>query len=148
MPCIWGQHDNSKIFLKVAILPDGSSRGKTNPTQARFFKALVDTGAESTCITKAAAEQVGLSPIGRIPVQGVSGVQTHNNYRFQVGFPLGRTINKDGKDILGTLCMFHQDIEGSEFDSGVNDFDVLLGMNILSIGSLKVEGNGTFSFSF
>ena len=44
--------------------------------------------------------------------------------------------------------MIHQDIEGSEFDSGVNDFDVLLGMNILSIESLKVEGNGTCSFSF
>lgn len=45
--------------------------------------------------------------------------------------------------------MIYRDIEGHEFfNSGVNDFDALFGMNVLSIGSLKVEGNGTFSFSF
>lgn len=43
--------------------------------------------------------------------------------------------------------MIYRDIEGVEFfDHG--DFDVPLGMDILSIGSLKVESNGTFSFSF
>ena len=156
MPCIWGQHNNSKIFLEVAILPAKRLKQsvvpseKFDPMPSPFFKALVDTGAQSTCITKAAAEQVDLSPIGKVSVRGVSGVQIHRNYLFQVGFPLGkRAINKDGKNISGLLfMMIPREIKGAEFDSGGNDFDVLLGMDILSIGSLKVEGNGTFSFSF
>ena len=43
--------------------------------------------------------------------------------------------------------MIYRDIEGVEFFDH-RDFGVLLGMDILSIGSLKMEGNGTFSFSF
>lgn len=77
----------------------------------------------------------------------MSGVQTHNSYRFQIGLPSGRSINKDGTGILRAFYMIYRDIEGVEFFDH-RDFGVLLGMDILSIGSLKMEGNGTFSFSF
>lgn len=48
--------------------------------------ARCDTWAQGTCITRRAALQLGLTPIGLIPVQGVSGIQYHNNYLFQIGF--------------------------------------------------------------
>jgi hypothetical protein len=38
-------------------------------------------------------------------------------------------------------------IQGSEFKTGGN-FDILLGMDVISIGSLVVLGNGSFCFSF
>ena len=53
------------------------------------FRALIDTGAQSTCITSTAAEKVGLVPIGKVPILGVSGLQYHNNYLFKVGFAFG-----------------------------------------------------------
>ena len=39
-------------------------------------------------------------------------------------------------------------IQGCEFHAGSAAFEVVLGMDVLSIGSLVVQGNGTFSFSF
>ena len=132
----------SQPFFKALVGPTMCGRRGTAP-----FLALVDTGATSTGITKAVVKQVGLSQIGQSPVRSVSGVQTHNRYRFQIGLPSGISINKDGTGILRTFYMIYRDIEGIEFFDH-DDFDVLLGMDILSIGSLKVEGNGTFSFSF
>lgn len=133
-------------LIRSSRFPAGASQEKSSPTQTPFL-ALVNTGATSTGITKAVVKQVGLSPIGQDPVRSVSGVQTHNSYRFQIGLPSGRSINKDGTGILRKFYMIYRDIEGFEFfDHG--DFDVLLGMDTLSIGSLKVEGNGTFIFSF
>ena len=37
------------------------------------FLVLVDAGAQSTNITKSVAELVNLTPIGKVPVQSVSG---------------------------------------------------------------------------
>ena len=42
----------------------------------------------------------------------------------------------------------YRELEGIELKSPSKDFQVLLGMDIISIGSLKIEGNGTFSFSY
>jgi hypothetical protein len=39
-------------------------------------------------------------------------------------------------------------IHGGEITSTGGQFDVLLGMDVISTGSLAVEGIGTFSFSF
>ncbi len=42
-----------------------------------------------------------------------------------------------------------KEIEGPEFDSGVDaDFDVLLGMDVLSVGTLTITNRGSFKFSF
>ena len=93
---------------------------------------------------------MGLSSIGMIPVQGVSGVQNHNSYLFQVG--LFRDISVAGSDgeqvSKSVLSILSKDIAGAEFNSMTGEFEVLLGMDVISTGSLKVEGNGTFSFSF
>jgi hypothetical protein len=35
-------------------------------------------------------------------------------------------------------------IQGVEFDAGVNGFDVLLGMDVITSGLLTVGGNGNF----
>lgn len=135
------------MLLEVAVFRPGRLKKNLARRSQPFFKALVDTGATSTGITKAVVKQVDLSQIGQVPVRSVSGVQTHNSYRFQIGLPSGRSINKEGTGILRKFYMIYRDIEGIEFfDHG--DFDVLLGMDIRSIGSLKVEGNRTFRFSF
>ena len=42
----------------------------------------------------------------------------------------------------------YKKLEGIELKSPSKDFQLLLGMDIISIGSLKIEGNGTFSFSY
>lgn len=55
---------------------------------------------------------------------------------------------KDKKLHNDRQLFMYKELEGIELKSPSKDFQVLLGMDIISIGSLKIEGNGTFSFSY
>ena len=74
MPCIWGKHDLSQAFLNVAIFDAGvidreSPSGIGDRITMHVFSAIIDTGSQSTCITGAAAEKVGLVPVGKVPIR-------------------------------------------------------------------------------
>jgi hypothetical protein len=150
MPCIWGRHDRSQAFLNVAILDDAliarlATAGDTGkPTSLPIFKALIDTGSQTTCISRDVALAIGINPLGKVPIRGVAGVSYHNYYLFKVGFPFGGSGN-DGS--VTSLHIASAPIEGVEMTVG-GAFDVLLGMDIIGLGSLKVDGDGSFSFSF
>jgi hypothetical protein len=159
MPCVWGVHNRSQLFLDVGIIDAGTAANVTpgpyTPVVQHppIFKALVDTGAEVTMISPDVAGTVGLNPIGQIPIQGVGHTMTyHNAYLFYVAFvvPLthmGQPMSAGGAaDTM--IFMQPQPICGGEITSSGEHFDVLLGMDVISTGSLAVEGNGTFSFSF
>lgn len=150
MPDIVGSHNGSQVLLKVAVLPvddDSYDPDRLSRVQKlHVLDALVDTGAQGTCITRRAAQQLGLTPIGFIPVQGVSGIQYHNNYLFQIGF--ADIQQHEIGFAKSEMHIFPQPIEGAEFDSGNADFDILLGMNVISIGDLTITRSGRFKFSF
>ena len=159
MPCVWGVHNRSQIFLDVGIIDAGAAANVTPGPYAAviqsppIFKALVDTGAEVTMISPKVAETVGLTPIGQIPIQGVGHTMTyHNAYLFHVAFvvPLihmGQLVPAGGG--VDTMIFVQPNpIYGGEITSTGDHFDVLLGMDVISTGSLAVEGNGTFSSSF
>ncbi len=155
MPCIWGQHNGAQLFCQVAVLLPNNTplpHGGVLPV-VKTARALIDTGATTTCITSALATHLNLAPVGKINVQGVSGVVAHNSYLFQIGFPfltsvggvlpVGLPAQASGQvHVLGKL------IHGFEFNAGSAAFEVLLGMDVLATGSLVVQGNDTFSFSF
>ena len=146
MPCIWGRHDRNQVFVdaKILSLEDAVHlRAGTAEKTLHPFKALVDTGASLTCITKNVVDAVSLEPVGKVPISGVSGQTFHHAYLFQVGF----TVQAEGRNIAETH-LIGSAVQGAEFIAPRGDFDVLLGMDILSVGSLAVEGNGTYSFSF
>jgi hypothetical protein len=158
MPCVWGVHNRSQIFLDVGII-DTDTAAKLAPGYAPvihnppIFRALVDTGAEVTMISPSVAGAVGLTPIGQIPIQGVGHTMSyHNAYLFHVAFvvPVGHTGSPAAVGGGPNTMIFMQPhpIYGGEITSSGEQFDVLLGMDVISTGSLAVEGNGTFSFSF
>jgi len=150
MPCIWGRHDRSQAFLNVSILDDAliariaAASNAGDIYSLHVFKALVDTGSQTTCISRAVAESLGIKPIGKVPIRGVAGGSYHNYYLFKVGFPFG---NLEGDGTVTSLHISSVAVEGVEMTVGGN-FDVLLGMDIIGLGSLKVDGDGSFSFSF
>jgi hypothetical protein len=156
MPCIWGTHNKSQIFLTVAIVPTSWVVGGQimQPAGSTFnvFQALVDTGASSTAISAKVAAAVGLQPVGKMRVFGVAGSQYHNFYTFHVGFLVGAITPATGagqsQHFQGQVAVFNDVIQGAELALGQGGFEVLLGMDILGKGSLAVEGSGTFSFSF
>jgi hypothetical protein len=118
----------------------------SQPANMQVLTVLIYTGASGTCITASAARKLGLEPSGIVPVQGVGGASFHNAYIFKVGFVDLR------KNELGSISdpnfISLKEINGVEFDCGSADFEVLLGMDVLSIGTLTVAGRGTFKFTF
>jgi hypothetical protein len=152
MPCIWGKHNQSQAFLNVAVFDAGivervSTSQLGDDFKMHVFKALIDTGAQATCITSSAAEKVGLIPVGKVPIRGVSGLQYHNNYLFKVGFAFG-TVEGANEVRDANVHVFAKPIEGAELNFSNSKFDVLLGMDIISMGSLKIDGDGSFSYCF
>ncbi|MFI4987321.1 MAG: aspartyl protease family protein [Alphaproteobacteria bacterium] len=119
--------------------------------------ALIDTGATTTGITSRLATQLHLQPIGKVPIHGVGGVQIHNSYLFMVGFPFalppgappaqGLPPPAPG-EMQAQVHVLQKVIQGCEFHGGAANFEVILGMDVISTGSLVVQGNRTFSFSF
>jgi hypothetical protein len=113
----------------------------------QVLKALIDTGAQGTSITLQAAEKLKLEPTGMIRVHGFGGPKDHNCYLFKVGF-----VDLQQSELGYQTPAFHivdTEIRGAEFDCGPDaDFDVLLGMDVLSIGTLTVSHLGMFRFSF
>jgi hypothetical protein len=155
MPCIWGQHNGSQLFCSVVILPPNlGAVPQSNPVAVQ---ALIDTGATTTGITVALAAQLQMQPVGIVQIHGVAGVQNHNTHLFLVGFPFafppGVVLPPDHPPPLPgqlpvQLHILQKVIQGCEFQGGNAPFQVLLGMDVISVGSLVVQGNGTFSFSF
>ena len=157
MPCLWGQHNNSQVFLDVGII-DASNvnpatlvpigTGMPPPT---MFRALIDSGAQKTMISSNVVKTLGLSPVGKLPLQGIGpNVTYHNSYLFHVAFVIP-VLRANQPVLVGgqlQIMIFYQPIpiHGGELTIA-GGFDVLLGMDVISTGSLKIEGNGTFSFS-
>jgi hypothetical protein len=159
MPCIWGQHNGSQLLLSVAILPalTGIIQGAPYNGEVVAVKALVDTGATTTAISQKHAARIKLQPVGKVPIQGVGGIQNHNSYLFLVAFPFalppGVTLAglppPGPGQVQGQIQVLERAIQGCDFPGGSSaDFQVILGMDVLRTGSLVVQGNNTFSFSF
>jgi hypothetical protein len=161
MPCILGVHSGgNQLFCVAVIIPHTiapAPMGSVLPLPSvESARALIDTGATGTCISQRHAQKINLQPIGKRTVHGVSGVAAHNSYVFKIGFPFDVPAGiplPPGMPSMppgGRATQLHvveKIIQGSEFKTGGN-FDILLGMDVISIGSLVVLGNGSFCFSF
>jgi hypothetical protein len=157
MPCLWGQHNNSQVFLTVGIIDatainlTGAGRFGASGPLPNMFQALIDTGAQSTMISTNVVRALNLMPIGKRPIQGVGhNVTYHNEYLFRVAFlfPVPTPGQIGVPSARATAAIYtSKPIHGAELTFTGVGFDVLLGMDIISTGSLKIEGNGTFSFS-
>jgi hypothetical protein len=118
-----------------------------------MFVSLVDTGAQRTMISTNVVNALGLKPQGSILVHGVGPVSVpHNGYLFHVAFTIpivvaGATRTSPSVPQQVLVFIHPVPIYGAELPNP-GGFDVLLGMDIIGTGSLKVEGNGHFSFSF
>jgi hypothetical protein len=155
MPCLWGRHNNSQLFVPILVLDatvvasnPGNPLAGLAPATPPVFTALVDTGAQRTMISPNVVARLNLNPIGKIPVRSAGGIVVHHDgYLFYVGFvvqnqPLG------GLTAGSVLYTLGKPIWGGEIPATGGSFDVLMGMDIISSGSLKIEGDGTFSWSW
>ena len=113
-------------------------------TNMRAWRALVDTGASCTCVSSRLAKECGLLPIGKSEMVSASERKMVNRYLFALGMPIAQKVDPSGM-VTGSLSVF-ENIEGMEFNEDGGSFDVLLGMDVISKGSLSLDFDGHFTF--
>lgn len=97
-------------------------------------KALWDTGATGTCISKELAQKLKLAPIGMQQIQTPSGVGTVNKYQMHI------VLNNEV--IIPNVTVIDSEI-------GNQNIDILIGMDIITLGDFAIsnfENKTQFSF--
>jgi Aspartyl protease len=149
MPCLSGRFQYpGGIIIPVVVLPvsAGAAGNIISGQVLHTFTALMDTGATQTCITTKVVQDIGLTPKGKRGMISASHTVTVNTYLFSIGFPMGVAPDPRGT-ASGSMFIFHA-IDGMELNASGTTFDVLLGMDVISRGSFKIDFDGHFSFCF
>jgi hypothetical protein len=150
MPLIRGNHEGRAAVIQVAIVDAARHRehkasGEPVLKGVIPFKALIDTGATTTMIATRVVNALGLREVNKLPFAGMGGLSWRAAYLFQVGFydgeatPVGEGIAR--------VHVCKRVVNGGELTHEPH-FDVLLGMDILTTGTLRIDRDGTFSFGF
>jgi Aspartyl protease len=157
MPIVWGAHNNSDIYINVGIIDASAiNLASTAPVSATpisppsMFRALIDTGAQKTMISPNVISALNLPPLGKILISGVGpSAHYHNAYLFHVAFvmAIAGAVPSSAGQVSAVINVLQTPIYGAEIPSTGGQFDVLLGMDVISGGQLVV-GNGVFSFAW
>ena len=148
MRYLTGKLEDGRIRIKVGISPFQAYEPveAVTPNFALNYTectALVDTGARRTCVTESIVHKVGLKRKGRAEIWNIKRPETHWTYLFHVAI----WPNSDDPQVPSAPFGIGPEIEG--IDVGNNHFfDVLLGMDIISLGSFQLNMDGTFKFTF
>lgn len=96
--------------------------------------ALWDTGATGTCISKELVQKLKLQPIGMQQIQTPSGTAIVNQYKMHI------VLNNE---------VVIQDVSVIDSEIGNQNIDVLIGMDIITLGDFGIsnyENKTQFSF--
>lgn len=119
----------SKVFISAAQ----ATAALPQPSPLNNFVAIWDTGATNTTITQDVVNKCGLQPTGMTVVHHANGQANVNTYLINIGLPNGILV----EDVP---------VNGGKL---VGPFDVLIGMDIITLGDFAVTNkNGKTMFSF
>jgi Aspartyl protease len=135
LPSIEGRHDRRRIIIPIAVLVSH------NPHDLSFelFQALVDTGATASGLGPNVVDRLGLKSHGKRPLGSATEERQLPFYVFRLGlFDAGDT-NK--------LPYIFGDLNGFGWPHR-KDFDVILGMDVLSQCGLNMTSDARWSIRF
>jgi len=151
MLSVEGKHNGSQVFCDVVLMSieslAGMPVGVGNARSKKLIgmRALIDTGATHTCITSRAALKLDLDPLGFVPTTGIHGTSKVPYYLFRIGFISSKSNDEDIAP--NNLAIMDEAVRGTELQAHV-DFDILLGMDVISCGNLFVWQNRRYRFEF
>lgn len=147
MPSIVGKVADRRIIVPVALVVPvagavdyGSPSSLLNVSIHRTT-ALLDTGAQSTCVTRSAVQAYGLIATGKKMMGNANSDEMHNTYAFRIAFCLS------GEKDAERIWHIDRDLAGADIKSHPA-FEILLGMDIIGMGDLTITRNGRFVFDF
>ena len=149
MPLIQGNHNGRAAIVTVAIVDAAKYKEHKQSDNPVFqgavpFRALIDTGATRTMIANRVVARMGLQQVNKIQFSSLDGLTWRPGYLFHVAFYESLPASTTG---FSKIRVLKRDINGGEL-SDDRTFDVLLGMDVLTTGSLHIEKDGTFRFVF
>ena len=137
MPCLSGEFNpDVGVHVQVGI----GERVSPQEVSGEVVPALVDTGADKTCVSGHLAQQLGLRPVGKAQVQGATGSKPVNVYH--VTFMLN----------FGDQSLVIDDLVVHEFTTFPSSSErvipqVLIGRDILCRGVFTMDFTGHFTLS-
>lgn len=146
MPCIAGSF-NHQIgpLIQVAIIKEPENIDAGVPHEPCMFMGLIDTGATTTCISSKVIEDCHLEPTGKTLMVGATGQEEVDQFTFGVGFIIDGNQATTGT-FKGTLQALQ--VQGCQFSNHSDSvFDVLIGRDIISRGSITLSFDGHFILS-
>ncbi len=150
MSYLSGHYDEESLELIVPVnigKPEKSRKiyQKAQP-HGLSYGALIDTGATISCISPRVIEEVRLKSAKSEIVTTAAGPASLEVYLFSLVLPLTDVVDKENGFTEETVYSY-QLIEGIEFYAAkYGKHDVILGMDVISRGSLKLDPDGHFSF--
>lgn len=140
-----GPYVGANWTVPPALESELKRQGRPVPSPVGGY-LLLDTGAEKTCISKVAAQQLGLTPIGRVQGFGAGGVHTHD-----VVFARLSMVIADHRQITTALAWDqsvqcvpdlekHPQARGVKIDNQPAHLIGLLGRDILRLTTVVYNG--------
>ena len=125
------RYDKIVRDIQSNLVVVGSGERMVGSKTPVVVKAIWDTGAYGSVISPKVAQELGLVPVGVKPIQTANG--TYEAYAYVVDMMLPNKLVIRG-------------VEVSESDLKV--CDALIGMDIISLGDMKVTNKPTTKFIF
>ena len=125
------RYDKVVRDIQSNLVVVGSGERMAGSKTPVVVKAIWDTGAYGSVISPKVAQELGLVPVGVKPIQTANG--TYEAYAYVVDMMLPNKLVIRG-------------VEVSESDLKV--CDALIGMDIISMGDMKVTNKSTTKFIF
>ena len=152
MPKITGEiNEKNQSIIDVIISPTPIEIILPEDMRKHVFKGLIDTGASNSTISEEVVRKLALSSSGKTPMISASHEVISNVYKIYLGIP-----KRDYAPIIDendNLVSVDINIQYAQFITFVcelpnkDNFDVLIGMNVLKNCVLVVTGN-MFVLSF
>ena len=148
MPCFNQRINNLQPICDVLI--HSQIKGKNanldlSKLQKQSYKALIDTGATGSCVSDRVVSYLNLNPISKVLTTNTTNQIEVNRYKICIFLPIPTLIQKGSQKIQEININSFLNINVSEIKYYENNnFDVILGMDIISKGSLYIS-NGIYS---
>lgn len=149
MPQVSGILVDGKPLIYVTVAdalpapPQVSAQCDPVPFQVHQYRALLDTGANITCLCDNVVRERRLRVHGFIPMVGGQGRSLHDTHIVRLGVVCENTSNPGANDQRG-LYQF-EPVEAAAIREN-HWFDIIIGMDIIAQHDLRLTKGGGFLF--
>lgn len=152
MLVVRGNVENRQAVLNIGLQPLVPEAGQVEPTQSalqipiREYRALIDTGAQRTCLTRETIAREGLVRHGKRPIQNVHDINIHYLFWIHLGFWCQDDSATTPQSKPNTYFALPAPVEVIDIASNYW-FDAIIGMDVLGRLDFRMERNGAFQIT-